>query len=92
MIRFSTLSGVLEAKRDPGGRVVLDLPLNPPQPVPRGELQALVDIASCGLPVQEVRLCGTTRKMLIRLDVNKTKFKRTFYEKNIICLGRCEAV
>ena len=70
MIRFSTLSGVLEARRDPGGRVVLDLPLNPPQPVPRGQLQALVDIASCGLPVQEVRLCGTTRKMLIRLEVN----------------------
>ena len=69
MIRFSTLSGVLEAKRDPEGRVVLDLPLNPPKPVPRGEHQALVDIASCGLPVQEVRLCGTTKKMLIRLEV-----------------------
>ena len=70
MIRFSTLSGVLEARRDPGGRVVLSLPLHPPQPVARGQLQALVDIASCGLPVQEVRLCGTTRKMLIRLEVN----------------------
>ena len=69
MIRFSTLSGVLEAKRDPEGRVVLDLPLNQPQPVSRGEHQALVDIASCGLPVQEVRLCGTTKKMLIRLEV-----------------------
>ena len=69
MIRFSTLSGVLEAKRDPEGRVILDLPLNPPQPVTRGQHQGLVDIASCGLPVQEVRLCGTTKKMLVRLEV-----------------------
>ena len=69
MIRFSTLSGVLEAKRDPEGRVILDLPLNLPQPVAQGQHQGLVDIASCGLPVQEVRLCGTTKKMLVRLEV-----------------------
>ena len=70
MIRFRSLSGVLEARRDPGGRVILDLPLHPPQPVTRDQHQTLVNIASCGLPVQEVRLCGTTKKMLIRLEVS----------------------
>ena len=51
-----------------GGRVVLDLPLNNPQPVAHGRFSSLSRIASCGLPVKSMSLCSTTRKLLIRLE------------------------
>ena len=40
-ISFSTLSGILKARRD-GEKVVLDLPLNPPSPCAQGQFAPLV--------------------------------------------------
>jgi len=71
VIKFDTLSGVLEAQKK-GGKVVLDLPKNTPEPVEQGEFQELVTEVCCGLPVQEVLLSRSTRKLLIRLDDNVT--------------------
>ena len=68
MIQFKTLSGILEARKQ-GDKVLLDLPLNPPDPVLPNKYNALVETATCNLPVQEVRLSRTTRKLLIRLKV-----------------------
>ena len=67
VVKFETLSGVLEARRK-DEKVVLDLPVNAPEPVKPGEFEALVKQASCGLPVQETLLSSTTRKLLIRLE------------------------
>ena len=72
MVKFSTLSGVLEARRA-GARVVLQLPLNPPRPVTPGSWAHLVEPARCGLPVTEVRLCNNTRKLMVRLEVRRTR-------------------
>ena len=71
VIRFDTLSGVLEAKRK-DDKVVLDLPINSPEVVKEGEFQELVKEVSCSLPVQEVLLSQTTRKLLIRLSDSVT--------------------
>ena len=68
IIKFDTLSGVLEAKRK-DNKVVLDLPINTPKAVNEGEFQELVTEVCCGLPVQEVLLSKTTKKLLIRLQV-----------------------
>jgi len=67
VIKFDTLSGVLEAKRR-GARVVLDLPLNTPEVVNEGDFKELVKEVCCGLPVQNVLISKTTRKLLIRLQ------------------------
>ena len=72
VVKFSTLSGVLEARRA-GARVVLQLPLNPPRPVTPGSWAHLVEPARCGLPVTEVRLCNNTRKLMVRLEVRRTR-------------------
>jgi len=66
-LTFHTLSGDLMAKRD-GDRVVLNLPVNSPKPVEEGQFAALVEAATCGLPIQEVMLCNTTKKLLVRLE------------------------
>jgi len=71
VIKFDTLSGVLEAKRK-DDKVVLDLPINAPEAVKEGEFKELVLEVCCGLPVQEVLLSKTTRKLLIRLDDSVT--------------------
>ena len=68
IIKFDTLSGVLEAKRKET-KVVLDLPINPPEPVNEGEFHELVKEVCCGLPVQKVLISKTTRKLLIHLQV-----------------------
>ena len=71
VIKFDTLSGVLEAKKK-DDKVVLDLPLNAPEAVKQGEFCELVTEVCCGLPVQEVLLSRSTRKLLIRLADNVT--------------------
>ena len=46
---------------------MLDLPLNPPDLINDGQFDNLVSLVSCGLPVMQVALCSTTKKLLIRL-------------------------
>ena len=53
--------------------MVLQLPLNPPRPVTPGSWAHLVEPARCGLPVTEVRLCNNTRKLMVRLEVRRTR-------------------
>ena len=71
IVKFETLSGILEARRK-DEKVVLDLPVNRPESVQPGEFEALVKEASCGLPVKETLLSPTTRKLLIRLEDSVT--------------------
>ena len=52
-----------------GEQIVLNFPLNPPEPVEDDNLNGLVTEATCGLPYEQVLLCPTTRKLLIRLKV-----------------------
>lgn len=66
-IKFSTLSGILVARRQ-ADKVVLDLPLNPPELITDGRFDTLVSMMSCGLSVMQVALCSTTKKLLIRLS------------------------
>ena len=54
---------MLEAKRR-DDKVVLDLPVNAPEVVTDGRFDHLVNIAACGLPVQEVAISNTTKKLL----------------------------
>ena len=90
MVKFSTLSGVLEARRA-GARVVLQLPLNPPRPVTPASWAHLVEPARCGLPVTEVRLCPNTRKLMVRLEVRRTK--TSFYlSTNLREVSQCPKV
>eukprot|EP00092_Neocalanus_flemingeri_P045747 GFUD01051268.1.p1 GENE.GFUD01051268.1~~GFUD01051268.1.p1 ORF type:complete len:184 (+),score=43.67 GFUD01051268.1:71-622(+) len=68
IIKFDTLSGVLEAKKKET-KVVLDLPINSPEAVDKGEFHEVVQEVCCELPVQEILLSKTTRYLLIRLEV-----------------------
>jgi len=73
VLKFSTLSGVLEAKRK-DDMVLLDLPVNNPTKVENPEyLEPLVTEASCGLPVQEFLLNNVTKKLLVRLKNTVTR-------------------
>ena len=63
VIKFQTLSGILEAKRR-GEKVVLDLPINAPVVVNDGRFDHLVDIVTCGLTVNQVAINSTTKKLL----------------------------
>jgi len=72
IIKFQTLSGILEAKRR-DDKVVLDLPVNAPEVVSAGRFDHLVNIAACGLPVQEVAISNTTKKLLVRLKDSVTQ-------------------
>ena len=68
IIKFDTLSGVLEAKKNKS-KVVLDLPQNSPEAVTEEEFKELVTELCCGLPVKDVLLAKTIRYLLIRLQV-----------------------
>lgn len=68
-LEFDTKSGVLVARRD-GTLITLDFPANPPQPLDPAEeaqLAGLLKVASGGLPVSQVLLSRTSKKLLVRL-------------------------
>ena len=66
VLKFSTLSGVLEAQRQEE-KVVLDLPVNRPEVV-GDQFTELVKEVSCGLAVKEVLLSECTKKLMVRLE------------------------
>jgi len=72
IIEFSTLSGILKARRD-GDKVVLDLPLNPPSPCGPAQFALLVKEVTQNLPVADLQLSETTKKLLIRLQDSVTR-------------------
>ena len=56
--------------------VVLDFPLNPPEPIEKDlNLEPLLVEASGGLPRAKVLLCPNTKKLLIRLEVKRGQDK-----------------
>lgn len=68
-LEFDTKSGVLVARRD-GTLITLDFPANPPRPLDPAEeaqLAGLLKVASGGLPVSQVLLSRTSKKLLVRL-------------------------
>jgi len=73
ILKFQTLSGELKAESR-GDKIVLDFPLNCPKSVDDDNtLSGLVAAATCGLHHQEVLLCPTTKKLLIRLKDGVTR-------------------
>ncbi|KAJ8013699.1 hypothetical protein DPEC_G00032500 [Dallia pectoralis] len=63
---FETLSGDLTV-RQRGGSIVMDFPLNKPTPVGLNEFKDIVKVAVGDQPVQEICLCGITKKLMVRL-------------------------
>lgn len=64
------------ARRD-GTLITLDFPANPPQPLePEEEVQlaGLLKVASGGLPVSQVLLSRTNKKLLVRLHQSCSRF------------------
>ncbi|XP_010887212.2 phenazine biosynthesis-like domain-containing protein isoform X2 [Esox lucius] len=65
-IVFKTLSGELAVQRR-GESIVMDFPLNKPSPVGLSEFKDIVKVAVGDQPVQDICLCGTTKKLMVRL-------------------------
>ncbi|CAB1312951.1 unnamed protein product [Coregonus sp. 'balchen'] len=66
---FETLSGELYVRQQ-GESIVMDFPLNKPTSLGLNEFKDIVNAAVGDQPVQEVCLCGTTKKLMVRLDDN----------------------
>ncbi|XP_041744448.1 phenazine biosynthesis-like domain-containing protein isoform X2 [Coregonus clupeaformis] len=66
---FETLSGELYVRQQ-GESIVMDFPLNKPTSLGLNEFKDIVNAAVGDQPVQEVCLCGTTKKLMVRLADN----------------------
>lgn len=72
-IAFTTrYSGTLTATLE-DARIVLELPLNPPEECAVAKYSRLVDIAAAGLPVQQCSYSASTKKLLVRLEDGVTR-------------------
>uniref|UniRef100_A0AAZ3NZG3 Phenazine biosynthesis-like domain-containing protein n=1 Tax=Oncorhynchus tshawytscha TaxID=74940 RepID=A0AAZ3NZG3_ONCTS len=63
---FETLSGELYVQQQ-GESIVMDFPLNKPTPLGLNEFKDIVNAAVGDQPIREVCLCGTTKKLMVRL-------------------------
>jgi len=78
IIRFKTLSGELTAEKD-GDRIVLDLPLNPPEPCSGEDYKEIIQLVINqrgfikNLPVKQCLISKATGKLLVRLEDSVTR-------------------
>ncbi|KAL0964690.1 hypothetical protein UPYG_G00327620 [Umbra pygmaea] len=66
---FETHSGELSVRKQ-GESLVMNFPLNKPTPMALNEFNDIVKVAVGDHPVQEICLCGTTKKLMVRLADN----------------------
>ncbi|XP_076318152.1 phenazine biosynthesis-like domain-containing protein isoform X3 [Tachypleus tridentatus] len=66
VLAFETLSGTLYASRQEE-KVVIDLPLNSPEPMVPNGIEKLLELTIGNVPYQDLQYSHTSKKLLIRL-------------------------
>ncbi|XP_067092328.1 phenazine biosynthesis-like domain-containing protein isoform X2 [Osmerus mordax] len=87
---FETMSGELHV-RQKGDSIVMDFPLNKPVPQVADDFKEVIKAAVGDHPVQEVCLCPTTKKLMVRLDDTCDRSVLTSLQPNAAALLASES-
>ncbi|XP_076012129.1 phenazine biosynthesis-like domain-containing protein 1 [Genypterus blacodes] len=86
---FETKSGELSVIQC-GERFIMDFPLNPPTKQDSNEFRDIIKAAVGNLPVQDVHLSSTTKKLMVRLADSCDRSVLTHLKVDSEAIMRCE--
>ncbi|KAK9964556.1 hypothetical protein ABG768_005720 [Culter alburnus] len=91
VVVFETMSGELHVRQH-GESLIMDFPLNKPQPQVQHEIKDLLKAAVGDLPIQDVCYSPTTKKLMIRLADTCNRSELTSLRPEAETLLRNEAI